>query len=158
MPRSLRRHLSYANVAATLALFLSVTAGAYAATRITGKEVVNGSITGKDIREESIRSKHVRGLSLADLQNGPGQYYLRNASGQGSGLAEATATCNNNDVAISGGTASGGVSTYLLANGPGPLNQSTRTVTSWSGRVAGTSGSQQVNVTVTALCMVVPAG
>ena len=158
MPKPLRRHLTYANVTATLALVLSLTAGAYAAVRITGQEVVNRSLTGKDIRLESIRSKHVRGLTLSDLKNGPGQYYLRFASGQGSGIAEATATCNNNDVAISGGTASGGTSTHLIADGPGSLNQTSRTVTSWTGRVAGVSGDDQVRVTVTALCLAVPAG
>ena len=42
-----RRHLSYANVTATLALVLSLTAGAYAAVRITGKEVVDGSLSGR---------------------------------------------------------------------------------------------------------------
>ena len=157
MSKGPRRHLTYANVTATLALVLSLTAGAYAAVRITGKEVVDGSLSGREIRAESIRSKHVRGLTLKDLKNGPGQYYVRFASGQGQGLAEAEAKCQNNDIAVSGGTASGGVSTYLVGDGPGGFNSTLKAVTSWEGRVAGTSGDQQVRVTVTVLCLTVPA-
>ena len=154
MPKALRRHLTYVNVTA---LVLSLTAGAFAAVRITGKEVVDGSLSGKEIRPESIRSKHVRGLTLRDLKNGPGPYYLRSVQGQGNGIASAEATCNNNDAAISGGTVAGGIGTYLLGDGPDGFNPNTRVATSWAGRVQGTSGSQSVRVTVTVLCLAVPA-
>jgi hypothetical protein len=62
---------SYANVVATLALFLSLGGGAYAAATITGRNVANGTLTGKDVRNESIRSADVRGLRVTDFA--PGQ-------------------------------------------------------------------------------------
>jgi hypothetical protein len=156
MRRAVRRHLTYANVTATLALVLSLTAGAYAAVQVTGKNVVNGSLTGKDIRPESISGKHVRGLSLRDLQDGPGQYYIKqSALARGNGLAEATATCNGNDAMISGGTV-GGLGSFVLGSGPDGMNPNTQTARSWSGRVQGVSGSSPVQVQVVGLCLTVP--
>ena len=61
---------SYASVA-TLALFLSLGGGAYAAVTITGRNVANGTLTGKDVRNESIRSADVGGLRATDFA--PGQ-------------------------------------------------------------------------------------
>jgi hypothetical protein len=157
MRGSLRRHITYANVTATLALVLSLTAGAYAAVQVTGKNVVNGSLTGKDIRAESIRGKHVRGLTLADLQNGPGQYYLASSKGTGNGLAQATATCNGNDVMVSGGTINS-PSTTILSNVPDGLDRTNQVLRSWTGRVQGTNqANPTVEVTVVGLCLRVPA-
>ena len=64
------KHLSYANVTATLALFLALGGGAYAASTIDGKDVVNGSLTGGDIKNESVRSKDVKGLASKDFAAG----------------------------------------------------------------------------------------
>ncbi len=50
----LRRRLSYANVMATIAVFLALGGGAYAAVNITGRDVVNRSLTGKDIKKRSV--------------------------------------------------------------------------------------------------------
>ena len=62
---------SYANVVATLPLFLSLGGGAYAAVTITGRNVANGTLTGKDVRNETIRSADVGGLRVTDFA--PGQ-------------------------------------------------------------------------------------
>jgi hypothetical protein len=156
MPNGIRRHLTYANVVATLALMLSLTAGAYAAVRVTGKEVVDRSLSGKDIRPESIRSKHVRGLTLGDLKTGAGQYYIRSETSQGTGLAEAQARCANNDIAISGGTR-GAPGNFLEGDGPGDFNQATRALQGWTGVVQGTTANPQVTANVTVLCLTVPA-
>jgi len=64
------KHVSYANVTASLALFVALGGGAYAAATIDGKDVVNGSLTGGDIKNESIRSKDVRGLLSKDFARG----------------------------------------------------------------------------------------
>jgi len=56
----LRRHLTYANVTATLALFVALGGTSYAALTITGRNVKNNSLTGKD----------VRGLTTSDVKNG----------------------------------------------------------------------------------------
>ncbi len=59
---SLRRHLSYANLAATLALFVALGGTSYAALTITGKNVKNSSLSGADIKNSS--------LTTADVKNG----------------------------------------------------------------------------------------
>lgn len=66
----MRRHLTYANVTATAALFLAVsTGGAYAAkTLIASKDIKNNSITGTDIKDAAIGPKD---LSSAAKVSGP---------------------------------------------------------------------------------------
>lgn len=49
-----RQRLSYANVVATLALFIALGGTSYAAITITGKNVRDGSLTGADIRRHSV--------------------------------------------------------------------------------------------------------
>jgi hypothetical protein len=50
-----RPRLSYANVAATLALFVAVSTGTvYAANEWTGANIVNDSLTGADIKEATL--------------------------------------------------------------------------------------------------------
>lgn len=71
--RSIRRRLTYANVVATLALVVALTAGtAYAANAFTGADIVNGSLTGVDIAGGSIGSGLLRdgGVRSADLHGG----------------------------------------------------------------------------------------
>ncbi len=61
MFRSLRRHVSYANVTATLALFLSLAGGAYAATQLAANSVGTrqlraGAVTPAKISKALLRS------------------------------------------------------------------------------------------------------
>ena len=60
----LRRKLTYANVVATLALFVALGGSSYAALIITGASVKNGSLTGKDLKDNSVTSADVRNGSL----------------------------------------------------------------------------------------------
>ena len=60
----LRRRLSYANVVASLALFVALGGTGYAAVTITSKNVQNGSLTGTDIKNSSIASADVKNGSL----------------------------------------------------------------------------------------------
>lgn len=64
--------LSYANVVATLALFVALGGTATAALVITGKNVKNGSLTGADLKDNSIRSADVKdgGLLAKDFKRG----------------------------------------------------------------------------------------
>jgi hypothetical protein len=56
-----RRQLSYANVVATLALFLSLAGGTAVAARLmTGKDVKDASLTGKDVRDRSLAAKDLK--------------------------------------------------------------------------------------------------
>lgn len=70
---SLKRHLSYANVVASVALFAALgTGGAYAATQLTGKNIKNESLTGADVKNRSLTGSDVKDSSLTglDLKNG----------------------------------------------------------------------------------------
>ena len=62
----------YANVTATLALFVALGGTSYAAATISGSDVQNGSMTSADVRNESLKSRDVDNGSLtgSDLKNG----------------------------------------------------------------------------------------
>jgi len=70
MPRRLRDHLTYANVMATIAVFVALGGSSYAALSLTGSDIRNESLTGRDIRNGSIRSPDVKNRSLtgADIK------------------------------------------------------------------------------------------
>jgi hypothetical protein len=62
----------YANVTATLALFVALGGTSYAAATISSADVQNGSLTSADIKNESLKSRDVDNASLtgSDLRNG----------------------------------------------------------------------------------------
>ena len=60
MPDWIRSRLTYANVMATIAVFIALGGSSYAAFTITGRDVKNGSLTGKDIRNNSLSGRDVR--------------------------------------------------------------------------------------------------
>jgi hypothetical protein len=66
----IRRHLTYSNVTATLALFLALGGTSYAVLRVSSDDVVNNSLRSADIRNETLRSRDVRdrGLHARDLR------------------------------------------------------------------------------------------
>jgi hypothetical protein len=71
----IRRHLTYANVMATIAVFGMLGGGAYAVTTakknsVTSKSVKNSSIKGIDVRDESLTGQDVNEGTLA-LPTGP---------------------------------------------------------------------------------------
>jgi hypothetical protein len=60
----LRHRLSYANIVATLALFVALGGSSYAALIITGASVKDGSLSTKDVKDNSITSLDIRNGSL----------------------------------------------------------------------------------------------
>jgi hypothetical protein len=66
--KALRRHLTYANVMATIAVFVALGGGAYAAITVTGGDVKNGSLTGKDIKRNSLGPRQIAELKLAPVR------------------------------------------------------------------------------------------
>jgi hypothetical protein len=64
MLAKLRARLTYANVVATLALFVALGGSSYAAISVTGKNVKNSSLTGSDIKNSSLTGKDVKNNSL----------------------------------------------------------------------------------------------
>ena len=71
MRASLRPRLSYANVVASLALFVALGGTSYAALTITGKDVKDSSLTGKDVKDASLLSKDFRAGQLPAGPQGP---------------------------------------------------------------------------------------
>ena len=65
------RFLSYANVASTLCLFMLLGGSAYAAVKVTGKDVKNGSLTSADIRDHSLRARDFKAGELPAGPRGP---------------------------------------------------------------------------------------
>ncbi len=59
-----RPWLTYANVVATLALFVALGGSAYAVSRITSKDVKNRSLRGIDVRRNTLTGKEVRESTL----------------------------------------------------------------------------------------------
>src|SRR5688500_3041859 len=64
----MRRHLSYANVIGSIALFLALGGSSYAAIRITGSDVVNNSLTGIDIKNGSLAKKDLRSGTIPETR------------------------------------------------------------------------------------------
>jgi hypothetical protein len=55
----LRRRLSYANVMATLAVFIALGGTSYAALHITGRDIADRSLTGRELQRNSIGGRPI---------------------------------------------------------------------------------------------------
>jgi hypothetical protein len=78
MIRKICSRLSYANVVATLALFVALGGSSYAALTITSRDVKNNSLTGADVKNSSLTGSDIKEQSLrpsdfraGDLPPGP---------------------------------------------------------------------------------------
>jgi hypothetical protein len=65
--KALRRHLSYANILATLAVFIALGGSAYAALTITGRNVKNGSLTYRDIKRNTLGGTRIKETRLGKV-------------------------------------------------------------------------------------------
>jgi hypothetical protein len=72
MLQRIRSAMTYANVMATFATFVALGGGAYAAVKVTGKDVKDSSLTGRDVKNASLTGTDVkdRSLSATDFQTG----------------------------------------------------------------------------------------
>ncbi len=121
MMRRFRSQMSYANVVASLALFLALGGTSFAAVKlITGKNVKDSSLTGRDIRNGTLTGGDVRDKSLTardfkgSIQGAKGDPGATGTAGQ-QGLIGATGATGANGA---GGVFAGGVS-GLSATSPG---------------------------------------
>ena len=60
----MRTRLSYSNLMATVAVFIALGGSSYAAVKVTGKDVKNGTLTGADVKNDSLTGRDVRNGSL----------------------------------------------------------------------------------------------
>jgi hypothetical protein len=69
MLAKLRARLTYANVMATVAVFVALGGSSYAAITVTGKNVKNSSLTGTDVKNNSLTGKDVKAIKSGDVSN-----------------------------------------------------------------------------------------
>jgi hypothetical protein len=76
----MRKRLSYANVMATIAVFVALGGSSYAAVTLTGKDIKDGTITGQDVKDKSLTAKDFTG-SVAGPQGKRGKTGRTGAAG-----------------------------------------------------------------------------
>ena len=64
----IRERLTYANVMATLAVFIALGGSSYAALTISGSDIKNRSIAGKKLKRNALTGKEIRESRLARVQ------------------------------------------------------------------------------------------
>jgi hypothetical protein len=57
--RRVRKRLSYANVTATVALFVALGGAAYAGSKIATSDIKSGAVTSKKLAKNAVRTKHI---------------------------------------------------------------------------------------------------
>ena len=112
--------LSYANVTATIALVLALGGTAYAAVKITGAEVKNGSLSGEDVANQSLSGADVQNLSDADFKggrllaaDGTTERVQVNGTIDPDGTGGQVATCPSRMVATGGGFVAANTDGYV---------------------------------------------
>jgi hypothetical protein len=65
---ALRRRLTYANVMATLAVFIALGGSSYAALTISGRDVRDGSLTQKDLKRNTLDGSRIKESRLAKVR------------------------------------------------------------------------------------------
>jgi hypothetical protein len=93
----LRDRLTYANVVATLALFVALGGSAYAVATIGSGDVKNRSLKGKDLRRGTVTGKEVKESSLGRVPRA--RSALQAANAQSAGIALTAANANVADLA-----------------------------------------------------------
>ena len=63
-----RRRLTYANVMATLAVFIALGGSSYAALTVTGRDVKNGSLTFRDLRRDTLGGSRIKESRLGPVR------------------------------------------------------------------------------------------
>ena len=117
------KRLTYANVVATLALFVALGGGAYAAMTVTGKHVKNRSLTGRDIRAESLTGGHIKRLTPDDFRGGrvlkgSSSVVQVTATVESDGTGLAAAGCPSRTQITGGGFAAGNTNAKILDSRP----------------------------------------
>jgi hypothetical protein len=64
----LRRRLTYANVMATLAVFIALGGSSYAALTVTGRNVKNGSLSFRDLRRDTLGGSRINESRLGTVR------------------------------------------------------------------------------------------
>lgn len=74
--KRLHERLTYANVVATLALFVALGGSSYAALTITGREVKNGSLTARDLKRNALGGGRIKESKLGTVRRARNAFKL----------------------------------------------------------------------------------
>jgi hypothetical protein len=83
MLKTLRARLTYANVMATVAVFIALGGSSIAAFKITGKDVAKRTLTGSNLKSNSVGGRVIKEKSLAPVPR------AKNSARLGGHIAEA---------------------------------------------------------------------
>ena len=171
MRRALRCRLTYANVTATLALFVALGGSAYAGLTIDGGDVVDGSLTGRDIRNGSVAQVDLEQAVAARRRGRRGPRGPRGPRGRSGATRVIVKTGPANDCttpscasveqtnsvscdagqSLVGGGAAAPQQALLVASRPTP-GTSGAAPTGWEARARAAQGALQAKPEVWALC------
>jgi hypothetical protein len=149
-----RPTVTYANVTATLALFLALGGSTYAASQLARNSVgnaqlKNNAVTSAKVRDHSLTSADLNITTLTTAANATYKTATATASA-GSAANAATATCDSGQQVVGGGV-------KLDPPGIGVVNDSFPDAnnTAWTARVGNASNgssARSMNFTVYAIC------
>jgi hypothetical protein len=107
---SIRRHLTYANLMASIAVFVALGGGAYAAVHVNGKNIENRTISGKKLKNNTLGGKQINERRLGQVP--------RAARAQSAATAGSASTA----------TTAGSASTATRANSANTANTATSAI------------------------------
>jgi hypothetical protein len=99
----IRKRITYANVVATLALFLALGGGVYAASKINGKHIKKNSIAGNRLKPDTLTGRQIEESSLGKVSNAQ---QADSATHADSATSADSATTSANALALNGREAS----------------------------------------------------
>jgi len=98
----IRTRLTYANVMASVAVFIALGGTSYAAVKISGKTIKDNTVTTKDIKNRSLLSKDFKSGQLPRGQRGlQGLQGLQGAKGDPGSSGAGNTTARSTTVALS---------------------------------------------------------
>jgi hypothetical protein len=126
------RHLTYANVVATLALFIALGGGAYAAIKlpknsVTTIQVKNGTLVSKDFKKGQLKAGKAGPPGVKGAQGATGAAGERGLGGPAGPFGPAGAQGVKGDVGAAG--ADGSAKAYAFISGQGTVGANAKGIT-----------------------------
>ena len=112
----MKRHLTYANAMASIAVFVALGGGAYAAVHVNGKDIKNHTITGKKIKRNTLGSKQIKESRLGEVPSA--------ARAQSAATADSAATATNATTATKATTATSATTATTASSAANATNAS----------------------------------
>jgi hypothetical protein len=100
---SIRRHLTYANAMASIAVFIALGGGAYAAVQVNGKNIKPRSIAGKKLKNNTLSGKQINERRLGQVPRAARAQFATKAGSAGTaasaGVADSATSATRADTA-----------------------------------------------------------